>query len=343
MAFGVRVKGFPLFSASGTGAFSRPTEQATAFKIDPEGIPVAFEKRAFVITHEGSDDGFDRFTFQPLQTRYPVLRLLGANADRTMIAYTSLALSNAEGVTTDVEFANAASATRTDLVPSGRLILERPDGSMITIVGDGADIVAAAWHPTDPYRIAFSGYMEDGRGTVGVYDVRTNASEDVIQGDLAPELLLWGDDGVSLGVSMESRWCFVRSASVNMRCWYGIGLGSAGVDGSEEWGSLMTFEEGHLSRNIVDPAFALRFEQGGSVAAPDGWPGGELRFTSEDGSLLSMIVSPDQLQYMGRRGFAYVFDDPVSSGACLAVSDGSIPLQRFGWNAEEQRFYSLRE
>jgi hypothetical protein len=105
----------------------------------------------------------------------------------------------------------------------------------------------------------------------------------------------------------------------------------------------MTFEEGHLSRNMVDPAFAMRFEHGGSVDAPDGWPGGELRFTSGDGSSSSMVVSPDQLQYMGRRGFAYVFDDPVSSGACLAVSDGSIPLQRFGWNAEQQRFYSLRE
>lgn len=297
----------------------REDENDSMFTLEPAGLPVGFDRQAGMISFRKGIAYFDA-----LDTRYPVLHFTGMNADRTMIAYTSLALpdNDRKGEFVDVDLMDAMVMPLMSLVPSGRLVLERPDGTTTTVTRKHSYIVAAAWHPTDPNRIGFS-YMEGDRYGLSVFDVRTGIQEEVLQEDLTPELIVWSDDGNRLGAYRADPSLPHRELSAGHEGIYDIAhrwqyVAVSTSDRESDVGQP-TFDHGSMSFVESSTLSQVAFEHGGVVTLPEGVSSGSAYF-ERDGEALVTELRTDQIRHVSRRGLAFVNYD--ESGMHLFATNG---------------------
>ncbi|MBN1585032.1 M23 family metallopeptidase [Candidatus Uhrbacteria bacterium] len=282
------------------------TDRGT-FAIVENSIPIGFDRLAYQISFDDRGSAI----VNEIETKMPVLSFSGTNSDRTLIAYTPLAL-NYGGGNASITLEDSLGKNIDELSPSGLLVIENVRGELVTVYQPGCVIINAVWSPVDPEVIVF-GFTGLGGSGLTLYNVREKASEIIFSVDgLVPDNFIWSDDGLGVeacvldAADMGDGTCSFRHVPISPS---GLSLPA-------------TF---FLSSNFFltegKKEFSVRLKNGTFIRFPKGLLGGVVGMygKSAEHSGISHFRA-DQIRHMSRNGVGFVNFD--SDKMRLFVSNG---------------------
>lgn len=268
-----------------------------------DGLPVAFDRQANVIRFD--DTGHP--SVESVPTRQPVLSFIGWNADGGMFAYTSLAhLAPGTTIAEPITLSEALTRSLDELVPTGELIVERADGSVIEISQPGAFITAGAWHPYDASLLAYTVSHVNESSAIRIHRLDTGENREVLRGyGLTPDFLRWDESGETIGAYMDDlslpEQDLGEGVVLPQQIWQGYSVAS-GRRVSSDGASWKPFRF-----SAQNPSLELAFERGSNVLLQHavGDTGARFQFSSAERSD-SVLFRADQVRFRGSVGLAYV-------------------------------------
>lgn len=283
---------------------------------DQKGLPTGFDRHAGYVTF----DGFNTPSFHAISTVRPVLHFSGHNADNSAIAYTTLGKTNRASQVgfTQIDQVDSTTLSLNDLVPTGEMVIESKNKIAHVVSKDGAVIISASWHQTDPNLIAYS-FSEIGNSGIAVFDLRTEISSVIVNGAITPDYLVWNDDGNSVGAFMEDGSLPTRIAEDGTPV-AGRRLQFASLN-SGEYTDTLSVAQGSVRFSNQLAALDITLDNGSIIALDETI--GQKSATLKTSSGLTTFRA-DQVRFRSTKGITFVnFDGDNMS---LMATNGSATI-----------------